>query len=117
MTVRIVAKEEGSGESSLCLEPAEGTVPTIRPGQEVEIVLENRGDEIHDLHVTTGEHADRSHEETSALESLSDVGPVDPGSTGRTTVAVPEVETLYLWCGLGRDESHGMWMEVPVAGS
>lgn len=116
MTVRIVAKEQGSGESSLALEPAEGTEPDIQPGQDLEIVLDNHGDEIHDLHVTTGEKADGSHEETSPLVSLTDIGPVQPGSTGQTTVPVPEVETLYFWCGLGHDEAHGMWMEVPVAG-
>lgn len=113
--VKIVAKE-GSDGNNLNLEPAERTAPEIQPGQELEIVLDNHGDEIHDLHVTTGEKADGSHEDTSPLVSLTDIGPVQPGSTGQTTVPVPEVETLYFWCGIGHDEAHGMWMEVPVTG-
>lgn len=117
MPVRILAKEEGCVEGPLCLESAEGTMPEVRPGRKLEIELENRGDEVHGLHVAAGEDADRAHEETPVRQSLADVGPVEPGSTGRTSVAVPDVETLYLWCGLGTDESRGMWMEVPVVGS
>lgn len=98
-----------------CFRVTNGSLDGFVQGMRVHVMLENVGDNPHNVYVTTSDQADDNNVDTPADAAINDSDTIDPGQSTNLTFTVPEdASGLYLWCEVGGHETLGMWLESSV---
>lgn len=92
------------------------TLDGFAQGDLVHVVLENVGDNPHNVYATETANADENNLDTAADDAINGTETVEPGETTDMMLEVPgEAQGLYFWCDVGTHEAMGMWLEADVA--
>lgn len=98
-----------------CFRVTNGSLDAFVQGMRVHVMLENVGDNPHNIYVTTSDQADGNNVDTPADAAINNSDTIDPGQSTNLTFTVPEdASGLYFWCDVGGHETLGMWLEASV---
>lgn len=98
-----------------CFRVTNGSLDGFVQGMRVHVMLENVGDNPHNLYVTTSDQADGNNVDTPADAAINNSDTLDPGQSTNLTFTVPEdASGLYFWCDIDGHETLGMWLNASV---
>lgn len=99
-----------------CYHVANGTLDGFEQGMRVHLMLENVGDNSHNVFAAKQADADSNHVDTPASAAINSSETIDPGASANLTFTIPDdAEGLYLWCDVQGHEAAGMWLEASVS--
>lgn len=99
-----------------CFRVTNGSLDGFVQGMRVHVMLENVGDNPHNVYVTTSDEADENNVDTPADAAINNSDTIDPGESTNLTFTVPgDASGLYFWCDVDGHETLGMWLDASVS--
>lgn len=99
-------------EATFCFDVRQGDVASIQEGDEVELTLENRQGNPHNVHVTEADNADVGGD-TSAEDAFASTETIGENEEDTITFTAPaDGDALYFWCDVGSHEASGLYLQA-----